>query len=87
MSTVWLDEIGAHYARTLELWRERFIANTDLAAELGYDEPLPAALDALAGDERGRIPRAPAPRRADALRQAGALDRCEGSRRATGVMD
>src|SRR5262245_59522712 len=39
MSTVWLDDIGAHYARTLELWRERFIANSDLAAELGYDEP------------------------------------------------
>ncbi len=39
MSTVWLDEIGAHYARTLELWRKRFIANADLAAELGYDEP------------------------------------------------
>jgi cyclopropane-fatty-acyl-phospholipid synthase len=39
MSVVWLEEIGAHYARTLELWRERFIANTDLAAELGYDEP------------------------------------------------
>jgi cyclopropane-fatty-acyl-phospholipid synthase len=39
MSTVRLDEIGAHYARTLELWRERFIANADLAAELGYDEP------------------------------------------------
>jgi cyclopropane-fatty-acyl-phospholipid synthase len=39
MSTVWLDEIGAHYARTLELWRERFIANSDLAAELGYDQP------------------------------------------------
>jgi cyclopropane-fatty-acyl-phospholipid synthase len=39
MSTVWLDEIGAHYARTLELWRERFTANADLAAELGYDEP------------------------------------------------
>jgi cyclopropane-fatty-acyl-phospholipid synthase len=39
MSIVWLDEIGAHYARTLELWRKRFIANTDLAAELGYDEP------------------------------------------------
>jgi cyclopropane-fatty-acyl-phospholipid synthase len=39
LSMVWLDEIGAHYARTLELWRERFIANTDLAAELGYDEP------------------------------------------------
>jgi cyclopropane-fatty-acyl-phospholipid synthase len=39
MSLVWLEEIGAHYARTLELWRERFVANTDLAAELGYDEP------------------------------------------------
>jgi cyclopropane-fatty-acyl-phospholipid synthase len=39
MSTVWLDEIGAHYAHTLELWRKRFIANADLAAELGYDEP------------------------------------------------
>jgi cyclopropane-fatty-acyl-phospholipid synthase len=39
MSTVWLDEIGAHYSRTLELWRERFIANSDLAGELGYDEP------------------------------------------------
>jgi cyclopropane-fatty-acyl-phospholipid synthase len=38
MSMIWLEEIGAHYARTLELWRERFIANTDLAAELGYDE-------------------------------------------------
>jgi cyclopropane-fatty-acyl-phospholipid synthase len=38
MSMVWLEEIGAHYARTLELWRERFIANTDLAGELGYDE-------------------------------------------------
>ena len=39
LSMVRLEEIGAHYARTLELWRERFIANTDLAAELGYDEP------------------------------------------------
>jgi cyclopropane-fatty-acyl-phospholipid synthase len=38
MSMVWLEEIGAHYARTLEMWRERFVANTDLAAELGYDE-------------------------------------------------
>jgi cyclopropane-fatty-acyl-phospholipid synthase len=39
MSAIWLEDIGAHYARTLELWRERFIANSDLAAELGYDEP------------------------------------------------
>jgi cyclopropane-fatty-acyl-phospholipid synthase len=39
MSTVRLHEIGAHYARTLGLWRERFTANADLAAELGYDQP------------------------------------------------
>ena len=39
LSTVWLEEIGDHYARTLELWRGRFLANADLAAELGYDEP------------------------------------------------
>jgi cyclopropane-fatty-acyl-phospholipid synthase len=39
LSTVWLDDISPHYARTLELWRERFLANADLAAELGYDEP------------------------------------------------
>jgi cyclopropane-fatty-acyl-phospholipid synthase len=39
LSTVWLEDISAHYARTLELWRERFVANSDLAGELGYDEP------------------------------------------------
>jgi cyclopropane-fatty-acyl-phospholipid synthase len=39
MSTVGLDEIGAHYARTLQHWRRRFTANADVAAELGYDEP------------------------------------------------
>ena len=39
MSSVWMDDISAHYARTLELWRERFVANSDLAGELGYDEP------------------------------------------------
>ena len=39
MSAIWLEEIGSHYARTLELWRKRFIANSDLAGELGYDEP------------------------------------------------
>src|SRR5262245_47213147 len=35
----WAEEIGAHCGRTLELWREGFIANTDLAAEVRYDEP------------------------------------------------
>ncbi len=39
MSAIWLEEIGSHYARTLELWRKRFIGNSDLAGELGYDEP------------------------------------------------
>ena len=39
MSTVWLDDISAHYAETLKIWRQRFVANSDLAAELGYDEP------------------------------------------------
>jgi cyclopropane-fatty-acyl-phospholipid synthase len=39
LTMIGLDEIGAHYARTVELWRERFLANADLAGELGYDEP------------------------------------------------
>jgi cyclopropane-fatty-acyl-phospholipid synthase len=39
LNMVGLEQIGAHYARTLELWRERFVANADLAGELGYDEP------------------------------------------------
>jgi cyclopropane-fatty-acyl-phospholipid synthase len=37
LSTVWLDDISEHYAETLRLWRERFVANTALAGELGYD--------------------------------------------------
>ena len=39
LSTVGLDDISAHYAETLKMWRHRFVANYDLAAELGYDEP------------------------------------------------
>jgi cyclopropane-fatty-acyl-phospholipid synthase len=39
LNMVGLEEIGAHYAWTLQLWRERFVANADLADELGYDEP------------------------------------------------
>ena len=39
LSTVGLDDISAHYAETLKMWRQRFVANYDLAAELGYDEP------------------------------------------------
>ncbi len=39
MSTVWMDDISDHYAETLRIWRKRFVANYDLAGELGYDEP------------------------------------------------
>jgi cyclopropane-fatty-acyl-phospholipid synthase len=38
LRTVWLDDISAHYARTLEIWRQRF---NDASASLrrrGYDE-------------------------------------------------
>jgi cyclopropane-fatty-acyl-phospholipid synthase len=38
MTTVWMDDISAHYSETLRHWRERFVANTSLAAELGYDK-------------------------------------------------
>ncbi|HEU0193556.1 MAG TPA: cyclopropane-fatty-acyl-phospholipid synthase family protein [Gaiellales bacterium] len=30
--------IGSHYARTLELWRQRFLAGADRVRELGFDE-------------------------------------------------
>ncbi|MFQ5699227.1 MAG: class I SAM-dependent methyltransferase [Myxococcota bacterium] len=33
-----VDEIGAHYARTLNLWRDRFWKNIDRVRELGFDE-------------------------------------------------
>src|SRR5271168_4317793 len=35
---VHLEDITAHYATTLELWRERFAAATERVSELGYDE-------------------------------------------------
>ncbi|MBA3807166.1 MAG: class I SAM-dependent methyltransferase [Solirubrobacterales bacterium] len=35
---VHLEDITAHYATTLALWRERFLARTERVAELGYDE-------------------------------------------------
>ena len=39
MSVVWMHDISEHYRETLRIWRERFVANYDLAGELGYDEP------------------------------------------------
>ena len=35
---VHLDDITAHYALTLERWRERFLAATERLSALGYDE-------------------------------------------------
>lgn len=35
---VQLEDITAHYATTLERWRERFVAAGERVAELGYDE-------------------------------------------------
>jgi len=35
---VHLEDITAHYATTLALWRERFLGATDRLTELGYDE-------------------------------------------------
>ena len=32
-----VENIGYHYARTLQLWRERFLANEQAVLELGYD--------------------------------------------------
>ncbi|MDB4409235.1 cyclopropane-fatty-acyl-phospholipid synthase family protein [Gammaproteobacteria bacterium] len=33
-----LEDIGPHYATTLRLWRERFFANIEKVAQLGYTE-------------------------------------------------
>jgi cyclopropane-fatty-acyl-phospholipid synthase len=33
-----LEDITAHYATTLQRWRERFLAATEQVSELGYDE-------------------------------------------------
>jgi cyclopropane-fatty-acyl-phospholipid synthase len=38
LRTIWLDDISAHYARTLELWRGRFNAAWSQLRGLGYDE-------------------------------------------------
>ncbi len=32
------EEIGAHYARTLRTWRERFLASVDEVRALGFDD-------------------------------------------------
>ncbi|MCL4149443.1 UNVERIFIED_CONTAM: hypothetical protein GTU68_022526 [Idotea baltica] len=32
-----LENIGVHYARTLEIWRQRFFEKTDRVKELGFD--------------------------------------------------
>ena len=70
MATVWMDDISEHYAVTLRHWRERFVANSDLAAELGYDEPFRRLWTLWLAMCEGGFCRAPHPRRADAVQQA-----------------
>ena len=38
LRTVDMFSLGPHYAETLRLWRERFVARRDALAELGFDE-------------------------------------------------
>ncbi len=38
LQQVHLEDITAHYATTLQCWRERFLAATERLSELGYDE-------------------------------------------------
>jgi cyclopropane-fatty-acyl-phospholipid synthase len=38
LQQVHLEDITAHYATTLERWRERFLGATERLSELGYDE-------------------------------------------------
>lgn len=38
MEIVHLEDIGLHYARTLQHWRDRFFANLAAVRELGYDD-------------------------------------------------
>jgi cyclopropane-fatty-acyl-phospholipid synthase len=38
MSSVWQEDISAHYVRTLRIWRERFEARYAALRESGYDE-------------------------------------------------
>jgi len=38
MSLFHLEEIGAHYARTLEEWRRRFLAQIPAVKQLGFDD-------------------------------------------------
>jgi len=33
-----LEDIGPHYANTLHIWRERFLANIEKVKQLGYPE-------------------------------------------------
>jgi cyclopropane-fatty-acyl-phospholipid synthase len=38
MRSVHIEDIGNHYATTLEQWRERFVAELDAVRELGYSD-------------------------------------------------
>ncbi|MCF8612089.1 cyclopropane-fatty-acyl-phospholipid synthase family protein [Gordonia sp. HY285] len=38
LTPTYAESFGLHYAKTLELWRERFSAHRDRVAELGFDD-------------------------------------------------
>jgi len=38
MTLIGLEEVGSHYARTLEAWRKRLVRNADRIRELGHTE-------------------------------------------------
>ena len=72
MSTVWVDDISPHYAETIKRWRARFLRELRPGRRARIRRGVPARLDAVALDERGRLPGAAAARHADAVREAGA---------------
>jgi cyclopropane-fatty-acyl-phospholipid synthase len=37
MQTVHMEDLTPHYVRTLQRWRERFLANADELERIGYD--------------------------------------------------
>ena len=56
LRVVHLEDLTPHYARTLALWRERFVANRAAIRALGYPEALLRTLRVLLRVLRSRLP-------------------------------
>ena len=67
---VHLEDITAHYATTLQLWRERFLDAAERVCRARLRRALPPAVGAVPELLRGRLPRAAHPGRPAAARQA-----------------